>query len=90
MEILKWDYIDNKKTEIIGLLNLLEMEDGSSNLLPMLIIFFLLIKMNKQDKEVSELKLIHIKKIEMPGLLMVSQDDLLLESYINYNYFSKI
>ena len=47
----------------------------------MLIIFFLLIKMNKLDKELSELKLIHLKRIEMPGLLMVSQDDLLLESF---------
>lgn len=81
MEILKSEHIDKKKIEIIGLLNLLEMEDGLSDLLLMLIIFSLLIKMNKLDKELSELKLIHLKRIEMPGLLMVSQDDLLLESF---------
>lgn len=81
MEILKSEHIDKKKIEIIGLLNLLEMEDGLSDLLLMLIIFSLLIKMNKLDKELSELKLIHIKRIEMPGLLMVSQDDLLFESF---------
>lgn len=81
MEILKSEHIDKKKIEIIGLLNLLEMEDGLSDLLLMLIIFSLLIKMNKLDKELSELKLIHLKRIEMPGLLTVSQDDLLLESF---------
>lgn len=81
MEILKSEHIDKKKIEIIGLLNLLEMEDGLSDLLLMLIIFSLLIKMNKLDKELSELKLIHLKRIEMPGLLMVSQDDLLFESF---------
>lgn len=75
------DYIDNKKIETDGLLNLLEMEDGSLNLPLMLIIFSLLIKMNHKEEELSRLKLTHIKRIEMPGSLMVSQDDFALESF---------